>query len=45
MEHFKELTSLQSLALYGTQVTDEGVKKLHQALPDCKISHNREGLF
>jgi hypothetical protein len=32
-------TSLQELDLFNTQVTDEGVKKLQQALPDGKIKH------
>ncbi len=38
--HLKGLTSLQRLGLLNTQVTDEGVKKLQQALPNCKISHS-----
>jgi len=37
--HLKGLTQLRSLTLRNTQVTDEGVKKLQQALPNCKISH------
>jgi len=32
------LTALQSLNLLFTQVTDAGVKKLQEALPDCKIN-------
>jgi hypothetical protein len=31
------LTQLQSLYVNNTKVTDEGVKKLQQALPHCKI--------
>jgi hypothetical protein len=33
------LSRLQALGLDYTQVTDEGVKKLQQALPKCSISH------
>jgi hypothetical protein len=33
------MTKLQSLDLTGTQVTDEGVKKLQRVLPNCKIEH------
>ncbi len=36
--HLKGLTSLQALNLRYTKVTDAGVKKLQQALPNCKIS-------
>ena len=35
--HLKELTSLETLTLSETQVTDAGVAELQQALPDCKI--------
>ena len=35
--HLKGLTQLQELYLVDTKVTDEGVKKLQQALPNCKI--------
>lgn len=38
-KHLKGLTNLQALALSRTQVTDDGVKKLQQALPNCKIEH------
>ena len=37
LEHLKGLSSLKELYLQGTQVTDEGVKKLQEALPNCKI--------
>jgi hypothetical protein len=39
LEHLEGLGQLQWLSLRGTQVTDEGVKKLQQALPNCKIDH------
>jgi hypothetical protein len=34
----KGLTQLRALHLTSTNVTDEGVKKLQQALPNCKIT-------
>ena len=37
--HLKGLTKLQFLLLGGTKATDVGIKKLKQALPNCKISH------
>ncbi len=37
LEHLKRLTKLQSLYLQNTKVTDAGVKKLQQALPQCKV--------
>jgi hypothetical protein len=38
LEHLKGLSQLRWLFLDGTQVTDAGVKKLQQALPNCNIS-------
>jgi len=39
LEHLKGLTNLRSIKLLlRTQVTDEGVKKLKQALPYCRIT-------
>ena len=37
LEHLKGLVGLLSLDLSGTHVTDEGVKKLQEALPNCEI--------
>ncbi len=37
IEHLSTLTQLTHLYLGNMQVTDEGVKKLQQALPNCKI--------
>lgn len=37
--HLEALAELEWLSLEGTQTTDEGVKKLQQRLPDCKIEH------
>ena len=39
LEHLKGLPALISLDLKHTQVTDEGVKKLKQAFPNCEIEH------
>ena len=38
LEHVKALTNLQQLGLFQTDVTDGGVKKFKEALPDCEIS-------
>ena len=39
LKHLEALTRLGHLYLHGSQVTDEGVEKLKQALPECKIYH------
>ena len=39
VEYLARLTSLQLLTIEGTQVTPEGVKKLQEALPNCKIEY------
>ena len=39
LQYLKALTNLEELDLRGTQVTDEGVKTLQEALPNCKIEH------
>jgi Leucine-rich repeat (LRR) protein len=38
LEYLKGLTHLQVLELRNTHVTDEGVKKLLQALPNCRVA-------
>lgn len=37
LEHLTGLSQLRWLQLGGTRVTDNGVKKLQQALPNCRI--------
>jgi hypothetical protein len=37
LEHLKGLSNLRTLVLSHTQVTEEGVKTLQEALPDCAI--------
>ena len=37
LEYLKGLSQLEGLAVDGTHVTPEGVKKLQQALPNCGI--------
>ena len=40
LEHLKGLTNLEELDLRWTKVTDAGVAKLQQALPNCEIRWN-----
>jgi len=35
--HLCRLACLQYLDLHWTKVSDDGIKKLQQALPNCKI--------
>jgi hypothetical protein len=35
--YLEGLNKLECLLLGGTKVTDDGVKKLQQALPNCQI--------
>ncbi len=37
--HLEGLTSLRMLFLHNTQITDAGVAKLKEALPECDITH------
>ena len=37
LEHLRGLTSLTAIRVNETQVTEEGIKKLQRALPNCKI--------
>ncbi len=39
LPHLKSLTHLSTLDIRFTQVTDEAVKKLQEALPNCRIEH------
>jgi hypothetical protein len=39
--HLSGMTNLQRLTLVGNNVTEEGIKKLRKALPNCKITHYR----
>ena len=39
LEHLTNMNRLEWLILKRTRVTDEGVKKLQQALPKCQIDH------
>jgi len=38
-EHIPCLTRLETLRLHDTRVTEDGVKKLQEALPDCEICY------
>ena len=41
--HLEGLTNLERLILYRSKVTEEGVKRLQQALPNCRISFTPQG--
>ncbi len=41
LENLKGHTRLEQLYVHGTQVTNEGVKSLQVALPDCAIQDSR----
>ncbi len=37
LKHLRDLKQLKSLNLGGTKVTEQGIERLQQALPECKI--------
>ena len=37
LEHLQGLIQLKTVYLYGTRVTEGGLCRLRQALPNCKI--------
>jgi len=39
IEALQRMPELKVVFLESTQVTDEGVKKLQEALPDCQVEH------
>jgi hypothetical protein len=39
LEHLRNFTRLEELQLTSTTVTDNGVKRLQQTLPNCVILH------
>lgn len=41
IEHLTKVTSLRSMDLSFSQITDEGMLKLRKSLPDCRITHAR----
>ena len=41
LEHLKGFTIIKTLDLTGAQITDEGIKKPEQALPNCEIRRRR----
>jgi hypothetical protein len=42
MAHLQGLSELRDVGLNGTQVTDEGIKELQQALPKCSVNGETE---
>jgi hypothetical protein len=37
IEHLVQLRRLESLALSGTELSQQGIARLQRALPDCRI--------
>jgi len=39
LDQFSDMRQLRGLSLFGANVTDKGVERLQQALPDCVVMH------
>ena len=39
LAHLRSLPKLRVLWVKDTRISDEGIRKLQQALPDCEIQH------
>ena len=39
LDQFSDIRQLRGLSLFGANVTDKGVERLQQALPDCVVMH------
>ena len=40
IEELGKLKSLETVTLYNTKITDDGVNQLKRALPDCRIERS-----